>query len=284
MRVRSGRLTLGSPMSTVSSMSVTGRCRRAFGILNFLSFVTWTCVSCARSEPPGARTLAPRGVGVTSSTREVGTAPSTATSNSKVADNSTVAPQGSLSSAISIPTATGVTIDAGIAAAAVTTQVDSQLFDASGLPKPQTDELPSAEDPNFVGRVHQLCSAIIEGRPELAHKAFFPMTAYRQVKAVADPDRDFKIRLLSHFDRDIAEYHRRISNRHPPVRCSGLRLPKGQARWMKPGSEYNRIGYYRVLRSQLDLTDADGNTTTLEVTSLISWRGQWYVVHLHGFE
>ncbi len=167
---------------------------------------------------------------------------------------------------------------------AVAPQLDPQLFDPSGLPKPQTDELPSVEDPGFVERVNRLCSAIVEGRAELAHVAFFPMAAYGQVKAVLDPDRDYKIRLLSHFDRDIADYHRRISSRHPPIRCAGLRVPKGQARWMKPGSEYNRIGYFRVLRSQLDLTDADGNTTTLEVTSLISWRGQWYVVHLHGFE
>ncbi len=284
MRVRSEEVALGSPASEVGSVSAAVQFRKASGVFFFLSLVTWTCVSCARSEPPGARTLAPRGVGIASSTREVGTASSTATSSSKVADNSAIAPQRSPSAALSVPTSTGMPIDAGIAAAAVTPQADSQLFDASGLPKPQTDELPSAEDSNFVGRVNLLCSAIIEGRPELAHGAFFPMAAYRQVKAVADPDRDFKIRLLSHFDRDIAEYHRRISSRRPPIRCSGLRLPKGQARWMKPGSEYNRIGYYRVLRSQLDLADADGNTTTLEVTSLISWRGQWYVVHLHGFE
>ena len=174
--------------------------------------------------------------------------------------------------------------DAGIATAPVVPRADSQLFDASGLPKPQTEDLPSSDDPSLGERVNLLCSAIIEGRPELAHDAFFPTVAYRQVKAVSDPDRDFKIRLLSHFDRDIVDYHQRISRRHPPIRCSGLRIPKGQARWMKPGSEYNRLGYYRVLRSQLDLTDADGNTTTLEVTSLISWRGQWYVVHLHGFE
>jgi hypothetical protein len=252
-----------------------------------VSLVTWTCVSCARAEPPGARTQAPtgpRGVGVASSTSNVGVASSPTTSNGKVADNSAAAVQSSPSPGLPIPASNGRAHDAGIAAASIAPQVDAELFDANGQPKPQTEDLPSAEDPGFVERVNQLCSAIVEGRPELAHRAFFPLVAYGQVKAVLDPERDYKIRLLSHFDRDIVDYHRRISTRHSPIRCSGLRLPKVQARWMKPGSEYNRIGYFRALRSQLDLTDADGNTTTLEVTSLISWRGQWYVVHLHGFE
>ena len=158
------------------------------------------------------------------------------------------------------------------------------LFDASGQPKPQTENLPRASDPSFQERIQMLCSAIIGGHPDQAHAAFFPLAAYRQVKAVADPDRDYRLRLLRNYDRDITDYHRRISSQHGTFRCSGIRLPKDQARWMKPGSEYNRIGYFRVLRAKLDLTDTDGNTTTLEVTSLISWRGQWYIVHLHGFE
>jgi hypothetical protein len=129
-----------------------------------------------------------------------------------------------------------------------------------------------------------LASAIIEGRPDQAHAAFFPLVAYRQVKAIADPDRDYRLRLLRHFDRDIAEYHQRVSKRRGPLKYLGIRLQTRQARWMKPGSEYNRIGYFRALRSGLELADADGNTFTLEVTSLISWRGQWFVVHLNGFE
>jgi hypothetical protein len=53
---------------------------------------------------------------------------------------------------------------------------------------------------------------------------------------------------------------------------------------MKPGSEGNKIGYWRVLRSKLRYADAEGNQQSLEITSLISWRGEWYVVHVNGFE
>ena len=54
-------------------------------------------------------------------------------------------------------------------------------------------------------------------------------------------------------------------------------------RWMEPGAEGNRVGYHRVTRSRLKVGLANGGTRELELTSLISWRGAWYVVHLHGF-
>jgi hypothetical protein len=52
---------------------------------------------------------------------------------------------------------------------------------------------------------------------------------------------------------------------------------------MDPGSEGNRVGYYRVTHSQLRVRLPNGTERNLELTSLISWRGAWYVVHLHGF-
>jgi hypothetical protein len=53
---------------------------------------------------------------------------------------------------------------------------------------------------------------------------------------------------------------------------------------MKPGKEGNRVGYFRVLRSKLRIGLPEGRERTLELTSLISWRGEWYVVHLSGFD
>jgi hypothetical protein len=53
---------------------------------------------------------------------------------------------------------------------------------------------------------------------------------------------------------------------------------------MKPGSEYNKIGYHRVLHSALELRDAKGRQRSFPVLSFISWRGEWYVVHLKKFD
>ena len=238
--------------------------------------ITWTFLSCARSEPPGARTIVP------ATFRAVGAAASSDAARVEFESDAARPPANHV--AVEAVVASRNALDAGINNSSGATLLDPILFDEKGEPRPQTDELPIDGEPRFLARVELLCAAIIEGRSGRAYAAFFPIAAYRQVKDVADPDRDYRIRLLRHFDRDIEDYHRRVTKMHAPVKCSGIRIPQTQARWMKPGSEYNRIGYFRVLRSHLVLADADGNTTTLEVTSLISWRGQWYVVHLNGFE
>ena len=126
--------------------------------------------------------------------------------------------------------------------------------------------------------------AIRSDRPELALPAFFPVVAYQQVKAIAQPERDWEHRLVGAFKRNIAEYHKRLGPEPQAVTLLGIDVPEAQAKFMKPGSEGNRIGYHRVLRSKLRLAKADGTELPLEITSMISWRGEWYVVHLHGFK
>jgi hypothetical protein len=61
-------------------------------------------------------------------------------------------------------------------------------------------------------------------------------------------------------------------------------VPEDKARWMRPGSEGNKLGYFRVLDSKLRYQDASGGARAIDVKSLISWRGEWYVVHVHGFK
>jgi hypothetical protein len=51
------------------------------------------------------------------------------------------------------------------------------------------------------------------------------------------------------------------------------------ATWVKVGEEYNIGPYWRVLNSQLKFL-VDGKTVSIPLNSMISWRGQWYVVHL----
>ena len=250
-------------------------CKR-MKLTNFLS-VTLFAIACARNDPPGLHAsspAAPRSVSVNpAATPSVVPAATTAIA----AAPSPQAKSGATSPAI---TAT----DAGTTAPVPNQHQEVTLLDSAGQPLAQTEERPRSDDSSFQKRVQLLCDAIVEGIPAKAHDAFFPLVAYSQVKAIADPERDYRLRLLAHFDRDILNYHRRISKRPGPLRCAGMTVPDNLARWMKPGSEYNRVAYFRVLRSRLNFTDAAENTISLEVTSLISWRGQWYVVHLDGFE
>ncbi|HVZ36699.1 MAG TPA: hypothetical protein VG963_29925, partial [Polyangiaceae bacterium] len=157
------------------------------------------------------------------------------------------------------------------------------LLAADGSALPQTHELPRADSPGFHGRLERLVTAIARDEPELALPAFFPRVAYQQVKAIADPARDWQQRLVRAFERNIHEYHQTLGSDAAGAVFAGLTMREQGVRWMNPGSEGNRVGYYRVTRSQLRVRLPNGTQRSLELTSLISWRGEWYVVHLHGF-
>ena len=59
----------------------------------------------------------------------------------------------------------------------------------------------------------------------------------------------------------------------------GVDVPNDQAVWIQPGEESNKLPYWRVYGTTLRYS-VKGETRTMPVTSLISWRGEWYVVHL----
>jgi hypothetical protein len=158
------------------------------------------------------------------------------------------------------------------------------LLDASGQPLPQTEEEPSIGTERFRARIELVAGAILADDPGAATPAFFPVIAYRMVKAIQDPDRDWKLRLLANFGRDVHEYRRRLGREATTAHFAGIDVPQDRARWMKPGSEGNKLGYYRVLHSQLRFTLSSGREQSFELTSMISWRGEWYVVHLNGFK
>jgi len=162
--------------------------------------------------------------------------------------------------------------------------LEPALLDAEGKPLPQTDERPRVDGAAFKQRIELLAEAIINDDPARARPAFFPVVAYEQVKAVAKPARDWEYRLVRAFEKNIHEYHRALGADAARAKFVGITVNEAAARFMKPGSEGNRLGYYRVLRSRLGFERADGKRQDFELTSLISWRGEWYVVHLHGFE
>jgi len=60
---------------------------------------------------------------------------------------------------------------------------------------------------------------------------------------------------------------------------AGIDVPDSQVVLVQPGEESNRLPYWRVYGTTLRDT-VDGQEHSFPVTSLISWRGQWYVVHL----
>jgi hypothetical protein len=142
---------------------------------------------------------------------------------------------------------------------------------------PQTAARPSATDPAFLARIGLLWRAVVTGDASVALPAFFPEAAYLQVKAIAHPGADWQQRLVRLYDADIAALHARLAGR--PAALVGVTVPDAAATWVPKGAEYNKGSYWRVYGTVLHYTVA-GQPASFEVQSLISWRGQWYVVHL----
>jgi hypothetical protein len=144
---------------------------------------------------------------------------------------------------------------------------------------PQTDDRPTASGATFTAHVDGLWEAIRQDRPELALPFFFPESAYLQVKAISDPAGDYEQRLIANYEQDVHSLHAQLGGNAASAQLVGLDVPDSQAVWVQPGEEYNKGSYWRVYGSTLQY-QVDGQTASFAVTSLISWRGEWYVVHL----
>ena len=143
---------------------------------------------------------------------------------------------------------------------------------------PQTTALPSATDSAFLARVGSLWNAVVDGNPAEGLDAFFPLAAYIQVKAISDPVHDYQTRLIANFDQDIRALHSIVDAYPGPATFVSVSVPPA-AQWIRPGVEYNKGSYWRVYGTFVTYL-AGGQRHTFEIHSLISWRGEWYVVHL----
>ena len=148
---------------------------------------------------------------------------------------------------------------------------------------PQTRDKPEASGAVFDTRVAALWEAIVRDEPERALPFFFPLPAYEQVKAIQNPAADWKRRLVGAYSRDIHELHKKLGK--DAEQAKFVRFEAGPApRWVEPNEEYNKLGYWRVFGSKLRWERADGKAEAIDVKSLISWRGEWFVVHLSAIK
>lgn len=159
------------------------------------------------------------------------------------------------------------------------------IVDADGNALPQTDESdkPSFQSPAWQKRARLLFEAIQKDDPEIATRVFFPKEAYMQVKDIPKPEADWKSRLMKAFKRDIHKYHKGMK-KPELAEYVGFKADEKRAKWMPPRGEGNKVGYYRILHTKLQYKNADGKNRELDITSLISWRGEWFVVHVDGFK
>lgn len=144
---------------------------------------------------------------------------------------------------------------------------------------PQTDALPSASDPQFQAEMAALWQGVVAGSATPALPAFFPETAYAQLKALADPDADWSGRLVADYGLDLAAAHALLGPDAGSAQLQTVDVPAAAAHWVPAGVCANRLGYYEVPNSRV-VYEVDGQVHSFGIASMISWRGEWYVVHL----
>ena len=169
---------------------------------------------------------------------------------------------------------------AAVGTAPVTTAaspVTATTIDPGDLP--QTGAFPSASSQVFLAGMSALWEAVTSGIPERGQPAFFPEAAYNQLKAVRNPPADWTGRLLGSYYLDIGAAHNLLGPDAASAQLLGVRVYPNTAHWVAPGVCYNRVGYFEVPNSRV-VYQVGGQVRSFGIASMISWRGEWYVIHL----
>jgi hypothetical protein len=139
----------------------------------------------------------------------------------------------------------------------------------------QTSAFPSTASTPFHNAMYDLWLAVTTGNASFALPAFFPEGAYIQVKAIAGPASDWENRLWYDFTLDVAAAHADVGHNATFVKVVA---PSDLAVWVSPGACYNSAGYWHLPGPRV-VYERGGETRSFGIASLISWRGDWYVVH-----
>ena len=147
---------------------------------------------------------------------------------------------------------------------------------------PQEKILPGDSDPLFLSHMQDVWQAIVTGNTSDAFPAFFPMTAYEQIKALPNTAADYTDRLIPDFEQQLYSLHTSLGSNASVAQYVSTVVPSQYAVWVLPGVEANSGSYYRVYGTRMYYR-VNGVTQYFTFLSLISWRGEWYIVHVTSF-
>lgn len=180
-----------------------------------------------------------------------------------------------------LPTAdtTASTSGATTSAPLVATTTTSSPTTTTSFDATQTEVLPSATGAHFDAVVASLWRGVTSGSPTAAGGAFFPEPSYVALKAISWAAADFTDRLLVEFHNDLLATHDALGSDAMHARFLKVIVDEQFAHWIAPNECYNRDGYFEVPNSRV-VYELDGRIASFGIASMISWRGEWYVVHL----
>ena len=144
---------------------------------------------------------------------------------------------------------------------------------------PQTSALPTTTSPVFSANMASLWDGVSTGLPQTAVPGFFPESAYLQLKTVAGAHSDFTGRLEVEYEEDVSAAHQLLGPGAPMAKLVGVEVDSAYAHWVPIGTCYNDVGYFEVPNSRV-VYSINGQVSSFGIASMISWRGEWYIVHL----
>ena len=113
----------------------------------------------------------------------------------------------------------------------------------------------------------------------MAAPAYFPESAYLQLKKIDNARSDYVNRLEADFTLDIGAAHALLGGDANTAKLLEATAPSGFGHWVPPGVCDNSVGYYELPNARV-VYQEDGQTRSFGIASMISWRGVWYIVHL----
>jgi hypothetical protein len=144
---------------------------------------------------------------------------------------------------------------------------------------PQTEAMPSTHTAGFATRMAALWSGVVGNSVNSALPAFFPRDAYVQLKAEASPEADWRDRLVHDYALDLTAAHELLGSGAAEAQLVSVNATAGYAHWVTPGVCANSVGYYEMPNARVVYRQG-GRIHSFGIASMISWRGEWYVVHL----
>lgn len=144
---------------------------------------------------------------------------------------------------------------------------------------PQTGTYPSSASPQFLAAMGDLFNSVAHGTPQSATQAFFPEAAYVQLKSIPGAASDWQNRLLAEYYQDLGAATAELGAGAASATLVSVQVPSQFAHWVPVGVCENSVGYFEVANSRV-VYSIGGVIRSFGIASMISWRGEWYVVHL----
>ncbi len=168
----------------------------------------------------------------------------------------------------------GAPVDAGLDGAS---PGDGGVKDAGPDAALVEDAVPSGTSTDLVPRARHLLEAVVQDNPDLATDLLFPRDAYSIAREGDDPGKQWELKLVPSYQRDVHTLHKRLKGSTAAVFVDFeightiQQITPHKKEWKRP--------LWRVKHSKLTFT-LDGKTEHIDVAEMVAWRGAWYVVKL----